>query len=99
MTHLLHGSPSRGFGSLGLRLGLPIAFGYIGSSLERCSEDFDLCGVPGAIVGGVLGIATAVAVDASVLGYDEVPLETRGVRTVGVTFGRDYSALVASGTF
>jgi hypothetical protein len=98
-THLLHDSPSRGAGSLGLRLGLPIAFGFIGSSLERCSEDFDLCGVPGAIVGGVLGIATAVVLDASVLGYDEVPLDTGGVRTVGIAFGRDYSALVAAGTF
>ncbi len=99
VTHLLHDSPSRGLGSLGLRLGLPIALGYIGSSLERCSEDFDLCGVPGAVIGGTLGILTAVIVDASVLGYDDVPLEMDGVRTVGITFGRDYSALVAGGTF
>lgn len=99
VTHLLHDSPSRGLGSLGLRLGLPIAFGFIGSSLERCSEDFDLCGVPGAVFGGVLGIATAVVLDASVLGYDEVPVETGGVRTVSITVGPDYSALVAGGTF
>jgi hypothetical protein len=100
-THLMHDSPGRALGSLAMRAGLPFAFGAIGFQLEDCSgdSDYDLCGFGGAILGGVLGIATAITIDAAVLSHEEVPVASRGVPNVGVSIGRDHAALVANGTF
>jgi hypothetical protein len=100
-THLMHDSPGRALGSLAMRAGLPFAFGGIGSQLEDCSgeQDYDLCGIAGALLGGVLGVATAITVDAAVLSYEDVPVTSEGVQNVGVSIGPDHAALVASGTF
>jgi hypothetical protein len=98
VTHFAHDNPGRGLGSLALRAGLPFAFGAIGSKLESC-EGGDFCGVSGAVVGGMLGIASAIAIDAAVLGREEVPVPTPGLSSVSVDVGRDHAALVAGGTF
>jgi hypothetical protein len=81
-----------------LRAGLPIAFGAAGAKLEGCSGG-DFCGLGGAVLGGMLGIATAITVDAAVLGYEEVPVEREGVQNVGVSMGRDQAVLVVGGKF
>jgi hypothetical protein len=47
----------------------------------------------------VLGIATAIAIDAALLSYDEVPVTPEGVRNVGVSIGPAGVELVANGTF
>jgi hypothetical protein len=101
VTHLAHGNPGRGLGSLAFRAGLPVVFGAVGSTLEDCSgeNDYDLCGLPGAILGGVVGIATAITLDATLLSYDEVPVRSTGVQNVGVSIGPDRAVLVAGGTF
>ena len=101
VIHFAHGNPGRGLGSLGLRAGVPVAFGAIGSKLEDCSGDnyYDLCGIVGIIVGGVLGIATAITIDAAVLSYDEVPVASEGIHDVGVSIGPTHAQLVASGMF
>jgi hypothetical protein len=98
VTHFAHDNPGRGLGSLALRAGLPFAFGAIGATSEDCSGD-DFCGLGGAVLGGLLGIATAITVDAAVLGYEEVPIEPEGVTNLGVSIGRDHAALVAGGSF
>lgn len=98
-THFAHGNPGRGVGSLALRAGLPFAFGAIGANSEDCSESDDFCGLGGAVLGGLLGIATAITVDAAVLGHEEVPIEPEGVTNLGVSIGRDHAALVAGGSF
>ncbi len=100
-THLMHDSPGRALGSLVLRAGLPLAFGAVGSQLEDCSgdEDYDLCGIVGALLGGTLGIATAITIDAAVLSYEEVPVTSEGVQDIGVSIGRDHFAIVAGGRF
>lgn len=101
VTHFAHDNPGRGLGSLALRAGLPIAFGALGYNLEDCSgdENYDLCGFPGALVGGVLGIGSAIAIDAAALGFEEVQVEREGVTDLGVSIGRDHAALVAGGKF
>jgi hypothetical protein len=101
VTHFAHDNPGRGLGSLALRAGLPIAFGTIGYYGEDCSggDDYDLCGIVGALLGGVLGIATAVTVDAAVLGYEEVPIEREGLQNVGVSVTRDVAVIMAGGSF
>jgi hypothetical protein len=100
ITHFLHDSPARGIGSLALRAGLPIAFGYVGTTIEKCPPEADLCGLAGAILGGMLGIATAIAIDAAALGYEDVPIEPRtGLQNISVALGRERALLVAAGTF
>jgi hypothetical protein len=101
VTHFAHDNPGRGLGSLALRAGLPIAFGTIGYYGEDCSGGggYDLCGIVGLLAGGVLGIATAVVVDAAVLSYEEVPIEATGVQSVGVSALRDGALIMAGGTF
>jgi hypothetical protein len=84
LVHLGHGRPLAGLGSLGLRAGAPILGGALGVALERsasgCSGDF--CGLGGLLLGGVVGVATAVALDSAVLAREKAPLE--GTRTAFV---------------
>jgi hypothetical protein len=47
----------------------------------------------------VLGIATAVTIDAAALGYEEVPLEREELQNVGVPVGRGGAVISAGGTF
>jgi hypothetical protein len=98
--HFIHENPGRALGSLVLRTAVPIGFGYIGAALEHCSPDADLCGLGGAVLGGALGIATAVVVDAAALGYEEMsPEPDTGLQNVGVALGPEQAVLVASGIF
>jgi len=101
VTHFARGNTGRGLGSLALRAGLPIVSGAVGSRMEDCSgdNDYDLCGLPGAILGGVVGIATAITLDATLLSYDEAPVRSQGVQNVAVSIGSDRAVLVAGGTF
>lgn len=101
VSHFAHDNIGRGIGSLALRAGLPVAFGAVGFGIEDCSgdNDYDLCGIVGSIVGGVVGIAAAISIDAAVLSYEEVPVTSEGLNDFGVSIGRNHAALVANGTF
>lgn len=101
VSHFAHDNPGRALGSLAMRAGLPLAFGAAGSQLEDCSGDegYDLCGIVGALLGGTLGIATAITIDAALLSYEEVPVTAEGLESIGVSIGPHHAALVASGTF
>jgi hypothetical protein len=48
-----------------VRLGLPVMGALIGAGLESCSPDEWFCGLGGAIVGGGIGMLTAMILDYS----------------------------------
>ena len=99
IVHFAHENVGRGFGSLALRGGLPIVFGAVGVQLEDCSDGDWFCGLSGAVLGGLLGIVTAITVDASLLGYESVPVETTSLPNIGVVVGRQHGLIVTGGTF
>lgn len=67
LVHLSMGDSTKAMASLGMRLALPIAGGFIGGNLQDCSDGDSLCGVAGVILGGLMGIGTALVVDWFVL--------------------------------
>jgi hypothetical protein len=69
VVHAVHGNYGRALGSLGLRVIAPIAIGLIGMQLEDCSDDAFLCGAAGLVIGGLVGVSGAIAVDAAALAY------------------------------
>jgi hypothetical protein len=75
VIHWAHENVWQGFASLGLRAGLPVALGFMGAAVDsgHCSADFG-CGFGGFVVGLVVGSVAAIAIDAAVLAYDEVPV-------------------------
>jgi hypothetical protein len=77
IIHAAHGRLGVGVGSLGLRVGAPIAGAMVGATLEGCGafageEDPDSCDRP-MLVGFGLGVAAAIAVDASLLARESSP--------------------------
>ena len=99
ITHFVHGNPVRGVGSFVMRGGLPFIFGAVGMNLEDCPSDADFCGLGGAVLGGFVGILTAIAADAALLSYEEVPVEEGPLPNIGLAITREGAALVAGGTF
>lgn len=96
IIHFVHKNPGRAFGSMGIRLGMPLAGAFLGASVVSGCDDY-FCEAGGAAFGLVLGMAGAMAIDAAVLAYDEpepsdavrpklVPLVafTRGGAVVGL---------------
>ncbi len=70
IIHFAHGNPGRGFGSLGMRFGMPLAGAIIGATVaSNCNTN--LCEVGGLGVGVMLGMGGAIAIDAAVLAYDD----------------------------
>ena len=70
IVHFSHGNPGRGFASLGIRFGMPLAGAFIGASLASgCNRS--LCEASGIGVGALLGMGGAIAIDAAVLAYDD----------------------------
>ena len=78
IVHAAHGRPLTAFGSLALRLGLPVLGMSIGSQFLSCEfsqddDDFDpSCEADDTplIVGGLFGAATASALDAGFLAFE-----------------------------
>ena len=70
IVHFTHRNPGRGFGSFGLRLGMPLAGAFIGLAMAS-GCDRNLCEASGAGAGILLGIGAAVAIDAAVFAYDD----------------------------
>lgn len=69
IIHLTHGHVLRSVGSLGLRIGAPLMGVVVGCSASARSESS--CDI-GALVGSLVGLAAASAVDAS-FAYDAEP--------------------------
>ena len=70
VVHVVHRNYGRALGSLGMRVLAPIAIGLIGVQLEDCSGDELFCGAAGLVIGGLIGISGAMAVDSAALAYE-----------------------------
>lgn len=70
IVHFVHRNPGRGFASFGVRLGMPLAGAVLGASLASNCDGYN-CEEDGAAVGLLLGMAGAIAIDASVFAYDD----------------------------
>lgn len=74
VVHFAHGNPGRGVGSLALRMILPsigFAFGYAAfHRSDRSEEWFNFSGLAEGMLFGLGGVASCVALDASVFSYE-----------------------------
>jgi hypothetical protein len=100
IVHFVHGNVARGFGSLGLRAVLPLAFGAIGAKVESCVPGQWFCGLSGALVGGAIGVVSAAIIDGAVLAREKVPARsTATAPNVGFMFDGKRASVVLHGTF
>lgn len=97
IVHAAHGNWGRAAGSLGLRLGLPLAGGLAGAALAQCRQGEWFCGYAEVGMGTLIGIVAAVTIDASVLAREPVTKAPALVPAVSV--GRDRAWAGVSGTF
>jgi hypothetical protein len=78
LVHAAHEHAGKVVGSLALRLGLPFGGAALGTMIgQPCRGEVGCLGE--AIVGGFLGIGAAIAIDASMLAYDDVPRSPRAL--------------------
>jgi len=70
VIHFVHKNPGRGFASMGVRLGLPLAGAIVGAAAASSCTGF-ACEEGGAGLGIVLGMAGAIALDAAVFAYED----------------------------
>lgn len=81
VVHTAHGHVGKALGSLGLRVGAPIAGGAAGMAFEGaasggCSGEWGC--LRGAVVGFFVGAVSAIAIDSAVLANEDVPASERG---------------------
>lgn len=78
VVHFAHGHVGKGFGSLGLRLGLPVGGALIAAAIARpCGGDFGCLGE--SALGFLVGTGSAIAIDAAVLANEEVSRPRQGL--------------------
>jgi hypothetical protein len=70
IIHVAHGRVGRAVGSLAMRVGFPFALAVVGAGGRSGGRGPSTEGV---VVGGVLGMATAIVIDAAVLAYEPAP--------------------------
>jgi hypothetical protein len=74
ITHWGHGSAGRGFGALGINVGVPLGAGLLGTAIGAIDGDgYGL--LIGAGIGGFVGIIAAPIIDIAALAYEPVELE------------------------
>ena len=88
--HAAHGHWSKAGFSLALRLGAPLLGWAVGFGLgqEPCGQymyDHEGCATGYAAIGALFGLVTAVALDAALLGREQVRASSRQQPTVGFT--------------
>jgi hypothetical protein len=76
ITHWAHGSLEKGFGSLGINVGLAGACGLVGALIGAVSaDDGDFAGLAAGLLGAAIGLGVgavgAVAIDTTLLTYRE----------------------------
>lgn len=96
IVHASHGNWGRAALSLGARVGMPLLGISTGVALEDCRGG-DFCGFGGALIGGVVGIAAAVAIDSAALAREEAPVGAALVPTLRVSENQTW--LGVSGQF
>ena len=73
IVHFTHGRVAAGFGSLGLRVGLPFVGGALGAAATaHCHDEETYCRVEGAAIGMLIGLSAAITIDAAVLARETV---------------------------
>lgn len=110
-VHFSHGNVGKGFGSLGLRVALPSVGALAGYAIDvsQCTPGyFTFCGLAGGFLGFVIGVVSAIAIDAGVLAYKKVAPEdtsNRSARLAGLSFvvlpslSPDHAGLSVTGLF
>lgn len=99
IVHFAHANGLQGLGSLGLRVVTPVVFGLVGYAVEDCSGGGEFCGLGGLVLGGALGIITAIVVDAAVLAREEVPDRESVLSHLHLALDREHAGVIASGSF
>jgi hypothetical protein len=107
LVHLSHDHPGKAFGSLGLRLGLPLAgaaLSCLGGGCDYRGEDTGAA-VGGAILvvgGAVLGAAVAITIDSALIANEDVVSEAQrpavGVRPQ-LSIGKQQTLVGMTGWF
>jgi hypothetical protein len=98
IVHFAHAHVSSGFASLALRVFTPILFAFVGYGLQDCAGG-QLCGLGGLVIGGGLGILTAITVDAAVLAREDVPDREVALLHLRLALVRGHGGLIAWGSF
>ena len=78
IVHLAHGRGGAAAGSLGLRVGIPVAGFFVGAAMQHCnhtSEADDLCGFEGAAIGMLAGAGIAMLLDSALLAHEDARRE------------------------
>lgn len=112
LVHIAHGHIGKGLADMGLRVGLPLLFGAIGYAAgdPNCHGDGFFCLPPAvgdAMIGGLIGYAGAVVVDAVLLAREDVevpatppPLEHASLKVVpDLQLRKDRQTVGLRGTF
>lgn len=101
IVHARHGNLGRGFGSLALRVGLPVLVAKLATGMDDCDPEYqDFCGedeMAYRIMGGLVGVFAAGALDWFVLGRvekNETPpgLQVGGIRLQPTLYPSDSGA-------
>jgi hypothetical protein len=99
IVHLAHGNPGRGALSLAMRLGMPLLFGYLGVQAEGCRSGSEFCGLGGALIGGSLGIITAITIDAAFVAREDAPDRASALPLLRLALDRRSAGVFAAGRF
>lgn len=84
IIHFAHRNPGRGFASMGIRLGMPLAGAFLGGAAASGCHGQD-CKASGIGVGFLLGMGGAMAIDAALLAFDYPESRAHGASTVPST--------------
>jgi hypothetical protein len=79
IVHFAHRNPGRGFASMGIRLGMPLAGAFLGGAAASGCHGTD-CKAAAAGVGFLLGMGGAIAIDAALLAFDYRESTARSAR-------------------
>jgi hypothetical protein len=79
VVHFAHKNPGRGFASMGIRLGMPLAGAFLGGAAASACHGQD-CTSTGIGLGFLLGMGGAIAIDAALLAFDYPESTARSAR-------------------
>lgn len=100
IVHLTRENFGRAGASLALRVGLPLTFASVGAAAANCEGSEELfCGIGEVVIGGLIGVTTAIALDAAVLARDSELVEEEASLRLGLEVGKKQALVIATGSF
>lgn len=100
IVHLTRENFGRAGASLALRVGLPLTFASVGAAAADCEGSEELfCGIGEVVIGGLIGVTTAIALDAAVLARDSELVEEEASLRLGLEVGKKQALVIATGSF